>query len=257
MDYKGGIAAANKLLDLFKDGFKDYVMRIGEFNNIDSILHSMGIKFQNGKVDRLNDKKDLERINEVVNKFDRLIGVNDANIYTNGKINSESEIKEEIEKIKNIFYGSGEKVKILDFKGTVEKNPYDLMRSIDDRIDKISNLAQSVCNDMINNARTFMKQLEDLAKRIDETGEENSTVSGLIYAFANKYMKIINKISTALKSQTSVLGSITSTVTNAAISADKIGTTLGDINTTDFILKQYESYNDYDGMNWLRDILFE
>jgi methyl-accepting chemotaxis protein len=102
-----------------------------------------------------------------------------------------------------------------------------------------------------------MKQLEDLAKRIDETGEENSTVSGLIYAFANKYMKIINKISTALKSQTSVLGSITSTVTNAAISADKIGTTLGDINTTDFILKQYESYNDYDGMNWLRDILFE
>ena len=102
-----------------------------------------------------------------------------------------------------------------------------------------------------------MKQLEDLANRIDQTGEENSTVAGLIYAFANKYMKIINKITKALSSQTTVLKGISVTVTNAAISADKIGMTLGDINTTDFMLKQYESYNDYDGMNWLRDILFE
>ena len=257
MDYKGGIAATNKLLDVFQDGFKDYVLRIKEFNNIDSILHSMGIKFEDGKVDRLNDKKDIERINEVVNKFDRLIRVNDANIYTNGKLNSESEIKEEVDKIKNIFYGSGEKVKILDFKGTVEKNSYDLLSSIEDRIDKIGNLAQSVCDDMINNARSFMKQLEDLAKRIDETGEENSSLSGIIYAFANKYMKINNKIIKALSSQTSVLKSISLTATNAAISANKIGSTLDDINTADFILKQYESYNDYDGMNWLRDILFE
>ena len=257
MDYKGGIAATNKLLDVFQDGFKDYVLRIKEFNNIDSILHSMGIKFEDGKVDRLNDKKDIERINEVVNKFDRLIRVNDANIYTNGKLNSESEIKEEVDKIKNIFYGSGEKVKILDFKGTVEKNSYDLLSSIEDRIDKIGNLAQSVCDDMINNARSFMKQLEDLAKRIDETGEENSSLSGIIYAFANKYMKINNKIIKALSSQTSVLKSISMTATNAAISANKIGSTLDDINTADFILKQYESYNDYDGMNWLRDILFE
>ena len=162
-----------------------------------------------------------------------------------------------MDKIENIFYGSGEKVKILDFKGTVEKNSYALLRGIDDRVDKIGKLAQSVCNDMINNARSFMKQLEDLAKRIDETGEENSTLAGLIYAFANKYMKIINKLTKALSSQSSVLKSISLTATNAAISADKIGTTLGDINTTDFILKQYESYNDYDGMNWLRDILFE
>ena len=257
MDYKGGIAATNKLLDVFQDGFKDYVLRIKEFNNIDSILRSMGIKFEDGKVDRLNDKKDIERINEVVNKFDRLIRVNDANIYTNGKLNSESEIKEEVDKIKNIFYGSGEKVKILDFKGTVEKNSYDLLSSIEDRIDKIGNLAQSVCDDMINNARSFMKQLEDLAKRIDETGEENSSLSGIIYAFANKYMKINNKIIKALSSQTSVLKSISMTATNAAISANKIGSTLDDINTADFILKQYESYNDYDGMNWLRDILFE
>ena len=257
MDYKGGIAATNKLLDVFQDGFKDYVLRIKEFNNIDSILRSMGIKFEDGKVDRLNDKKDIERINEVVNKFDRLIRVNDANIYTNGKLNSESEIKEEVDKIKNIFYGSGEKVKILDFKGTVEKNSYDLLSSIEDRIDKIGNLAQSVCDDMINNARSFMKQLEDLAKRIDETGEENSSLSGIIYAFANKYMKINNKIIKALSSQTSVLKSISLTATNAAISANKIGSTLDDINTADFILKQYESYNDYDGMNWLRDILFE
>ena len=256
MDYKGGIAATNKLLDVFQDGFKDYVMRIKEFNNIDSILHSMGIKFEDGKVDRLNDKKELERIDEVVNKFDSLIKVNDANIYTNGKINSESKIKEEMDKIENIFYGSGEKVKILDFKGTVEKNSFELLGSIDDRIDKLGKLAQSVCNDTINNARSFMKQLEDLANRIDQTGEENSTVAGLIYAFANKYMKIINKITKALSSQSSVLKSISLTATNAAISADKIRTTLGNINTTDFILKQYESYNDYDGMNWLRDILF-
>ena len=257
MDYKGGIAATNKLLDLFKDGFKDYVMRIGEFNNIDSILHSMGIKFQNGKVDRLNDKKDIDRIDEVLKNFDKLIRTSDETIYTNGKINSGSEIKKEVDKLKNIFYGSGEKVNILDFKGTVEKNPQDLLRGIDDRIDKIGNMAQSVCDDMINNSRSFMKQLEDLAKRIEETGEENSSLSSIIYAFANKYVKIINRIISALKSQTTVLKNISMTATNAEISAYKIGSTLDDIKTTDFILKQYESYNDYDGMNWLRDILFE
>ena len=150
------------------------------------------------------------------------------------------------------------KIKLVDFKGVVEDIAYDeQINIVEDRIDKIGNLAKTVCNNTINNARSFMKQLEDLAKRIDETGEENSSLSGIIYAFANKYMKINNKIIKALSSQTSVLKSISLTATNAAISANKIGSTLDDINTADFILKQYESYNDYDGMNWLRDILFE
>ena len=257
MDYKGGIAATNKLLDVFQDGFKDYVLRIKEFNNIDSILHSMGIKFEDGKVDRLNDKKDIDRIGEVIKKFERLIKISDENIYTNGKINSESGIKEEVDKLKNIFYGSGEKVKILDFKGTVEEKSYELLKSIDDRIDKIGNLAKTVCDNTINNTRTFMKRLEDLAKRIDETGEENSRLSNIINLFANRYVQIINKITTALKSQTSVLKSISMTATSAAISADEIKSKIDSIKNVDFMLKQYESYNDYDGMNWLRDILFE
>ena len=258
MDFKGGISATIKLLDLFKDGFKDYVMRIEEFNNIDSILHSMGIKFQNGKVDRFTDKKDIDRIDEVVNKFDRLIRVNDANIYTNGKINSESQIKEEIDKIKNIFYGSGEKIKLVDFKGMVEDIAYDeQINIVEDRIDKIGNLAKTVCNNTINNAKSFMKQLEDLAKRIDETGEENSRLSGIIYAFANRYMQIINRISTALKSQTSILRSISITATNAAFDLHDINGTISDIEFAKTRREMYESYNDYDGMNWLREILFE
>ena len=257
MDYNGGISAANKILDLFKDGFKDFVMRIEEFNNIDSILHSMGIKFQDGNVDRLNDKKDIERIDEVLNKFNKLIRISDANIYTNGKINSESEIKEEVDKIKNIFYGSGEKVKVIDFKGVVVDNPYKQLKSVDDRIEKIGNLAKTVCNNAINNAKSFMKQLEDLAKRINETGENNSSLSGIIYAFANKYMQIVNKISTALRSQSSILNSITVTATDAALDISDINTALTDIDIAKHTRSLYESYNDYDGMNWLRDILFE
>ena len=258
IDFKGGISAIIKLLDLFKDGFKDYVMRIEEFNNIDSILRSMGIKFQNGKVDRFTDKKDINRIDEVVNKFDRLIRVNDANIYTNGKINSESQIKEEIDKIKNIFYGSGEKVKAIDFKGVVDDTAYDeQINIVEDRIDKIGNLAKTVCNNTINNAKSFMKQLEDLAKRIYETGEENSRLSGIIYAFANRYMQIINRITTALRSQTSILRSISITATNAAFDLHDIKSALNDIEHAKFIRRMYESYTDYDGMNWLRDILFE
>ena len=257
MDYKGGIAATNKLLDVFQDGFRDYVMEVEKFNNVDSILYSMGIELNDRGLKRTTDVKDRDRINKVIENFRALTRKTDTQIYTNGKISTSDKLKEERDKIKQIFYGSGEKVNILDFKGTVDDDPYEHLKSIDDRIAKIEASTKNVCEKTIANSKAFMNQLEGVAKRIEETGEENFSLSNLISVIANAYVQVIHKLSSALRSQTSDLRSISMTVTNAANSANKIGSTLDDINTADFILKQYESYNDYDGMNWLRDILFE
>ena len=257
MDYKGGIAATNKLLDVFQDGFRDYVMEVEKFNNVDSILYSMGIELNDRGLKRTTDVKDRDRINKVLENFRALTRKTDTQIYTNGKISTSDKLKEERDKIKQIFYGSGEKVNILDFKGTVDDDPYEHLKSIDDRIAKIEASTKNVCEKTIANSKAFMNQLEGVAKRIEETGEENFSLSNLISIIANAYVQVIHKLSSALRSQTSDLRSISMTVTNAANSANKIGSTLDDINTADFILKQYESYNDYDGMNWLRDILFE
>ena len=256
MDYKGGIAATNKLLDVFQDGFRDYVMEVEKFNNVDSILYSMGIELNDRGLKRTTDVKDRDRINKVLENFRALTRKTDTQIYTNGKISTSDKLKEERDKIKQIFYGSGEKVNILDFKGTVDDDPYKHLKSIDDRIAKIEASTKNVCEKTIANSKAFMNQLEGVAKRIEETGEENFSLSNLISVIANAYVQVIHKLSSALRSQTSDLRSISMTVTNAANSANKIGSTLDDINTADFILKQYESYNDYDGMNWLRDILF-
>ena len=257
MDYQGGIDATNKLLDAFQDGFRDYAMEVEKFNNVDSILYSMGIELNNSGVKRTTNIKDRDRLDKALEKFRALTRMTDAQIYTNGRFNTSTKIKEERDRIKQIFYGSGEKVNILDFKGTVVDTPFKHLKSIDDRIAKIEASTKNVCEKAISNSKAFMNQLEDVAKRIEKTGEENFSLSNLISTFANAYLQVINKLSSALRSQTSDLRSITLTVTNAASDMSDIKTVLDDIDIAKYMRKMYESYNDYDGMNWLRDILFE
>ena len=257
MDYQGGINATNKLLDAFQDGFRDYVMEVEKFNNVDSILYSMGIELNNSGVKRNTNVNDRDRLDKVLEKFRVLTRMTDAQIYTNGKFKISTEIKEEREKIKQIFYGSGEKIKISDFKGVVDDDPCGKLKSIDDRIAKIEASTKNVCEKAIANSKAFMNQLEDVAKRIEKTSEENFSLSNLISTFANAYVQVINKLSSALRSQTSDLRFISITATTAAFDVNDIRTALSDIDLAKYMRKMYESYIDYDGMNWLRDILFE
>ena len=257
MDFKGGIDATNKLLDAYQDGFRDYVMEVEKFNNVDSILYSMGIELNNSGVKRTTDVKDRDRLGKVLEKFRALTGMTDAQVYTNGKFNISDRIKEERDKIKQIFYGSGKKIKILDFKGTVDDAPYKQLKIIDDRIAKIEASTKNVCEKAIANSKAFMNQLEDVAKRIEQTGEENLSLSNLISTFANAYVQVINKLSSALRTQSFELRSIALTATNAASDMSDIKMVLDDIDIAKGMRRLYESYNDYDGMNWLRDILFE
>ena len=257
MDYQGGINATNKLLDVFQDGFRDYVMEVEKFNNVDSILYSMGIELNNSGVKRNTNVKDRDRIGKVLEKFRVLTRMTDAQIYTNGKFNTSTKIKEERDKIKQIFYGSGEKVNILDFKGTVVDTPFKHLKSIDERIAKIEASTKNVCEKAIANSKAFMNQLEDVANRIEKTGDENFSLSNLISTFANAYVQVINKLSSALRSQASDLRFISLAATVAASDMSDIKSVLDDIDNAKYMRKMYESYNDYDGMNWLRDILFE
>ena len=257
MDYQGGINATNKLLDVFQDGFRDYVMEVEKFNNVDSILYSMGIELTNSGVKRNTNVKDRDRIGKVLEKFRVLTRMTDAQIYTNGKFNTSTKIKEERDKIKQIFYGSGEKVNILDFKGTVVDTPFKHLKSIDERIAKIEASTKNVCEKAIANSKAFMNQLEDVANRIEKTGDENFSLSNLISTFANAYVQVIYKLSSALRSQASDLRFISLAATVAASDMSDIKSVLDDIDNAKYMRKMYESYNDYDGMNWLRDILFE
>ena len=257
MDFKGGIDATNKLLDVYQDGFRDYTMEVEKFNNIDSILYSMGIELNDSGVKRTTDVKDRDRLDNVLEKFRALTRMTDVQIYTNGKFNTSDRIKEEREKIEQIFYGSGKKIKILDFKGTVEDAPYKQLKIIDDRIAKIEASTKSVCEKAIANSKAFMRKLEDIAKRIGQTGEENLSLSNLISIFADSYLQVINKLSSALRTQAFELRSIAITATNAASDMSDIKMVLDDIDIAKYMRKMYESYIDYDGMNWLRDILFE
>ena len=257
MDYQGGINATNKLLDVFQDGFRDYVMEVEKFNNVDSILYSMGIELTNSGVKRNTNVKDRDRIGKVLEKFRVLTRMTDAQIYTNGKFNTSTKIKEERDKIKQIFYGSGEKVNILDFKGTVVDTPFKHLKSIDERIAKIEASTKNVCEKAIANSKAFMNQLEDVAKRIEKTGDENFSLSNLISTFANAYVQVNYKLSSALRSQASDLRFISLAATVAASDMSDIKSVLDDIDNAKYMRKMYESYNDYDGMNWLRDILFE
>ena len=257
MDFKGGIDATNKLLDAYQDGFRDYVMEVEKFNNVDSILYSMGIELNNSGVKRNTNVKDRDRIGKVLEKFRVLTRMTDAQIYTNGKFNTSTKIKEERDKIKQIFYGSGEKVNILDFKGTVVDTPFKHLKSIDERIAKIEASTKNVCEKAIANSKAFMNQLEDVANRIEKTGDENFSLSNLISTFANAYVQVINKLSSALRSQASDLRFISLAATVAASDMSDIKSVLDDIDNAKYMRKMYESYNDYDGMNWLRDILFE
>ena len=257
MDFKGGIDATNKLLDVYQDGFRDYVMEVEKFNNVDSVLHSMGIELNNSGVKRTTDVKDRDRMKKVLDNFRALTGMTDAQVYTNGKFNTSDRIKEERVKIKQIFYGSGKKIKILDFKGTVDDAPYKQLKIIDDRIAKIEASTKNVCEKAISNSKAFMNQLEGVANRIEKTGDENFSLSNFISTIANAYVQVINKLSSALRTQTSDLRSITLTVTDAASDMSDIKSVMDDIDTAKGMRRIYESYNDYDGMNWLRDILFE
>ena len=102
-----------------------------------------------------------------------------------------------------------------------------------------------------------MNQLEDVANRIEKTGDENFSLSNLISTFANAYVQVINKLSSALRSQASDLRFISLAATVAASDMSDIKSVLDGIDNAKYMRKMYESYNDYDGMNWLRDILFE
>ena len=257
MDYQGGINATNKLLDVFQDGFRDYVMEVEKFNNVDSILYSMGIELNNSGVKRNTNVKDRERMGKVLEKFRVLTRMTDAQIYTNGKFNTSTKIKEERDKIKQIFYGSGEKVNILDFKGTVVDTPFKHLKSIDERIAKIEASTKNVCEKAIANSKAFMNQLEDVANRIEKTGDENFSLSSFISTIANAYVQVIHKLSSALRSQAYDLRYISLAATTAASDMSDIKSVLDDIDNAKYMRKMYESYNDYDGMNWLRDILFE
>ena len=257
MDYQGGINATNKLLDVFQDGFRDYVMEVEKFNNVDSILYSMGIELNNSGVKRNTNVKDRERMGKVLEKFRVLTRMTDAQIYTNGKFNTSTKIKEERDKIKQIFYGSGEKVNILDFKGTVVDTPFKHLKSIDERIAKIEASTKNVCEKAIANSKAFMNQLEDVANRIEKTGDENFSLSSFISTIANAYVQVIHKLSSALRSQASDLRFISLAATVAASDMSDIKSVLDDIDNAKYMRKMYESYIDYDGMNWLRDILFE
>ena len=257
MDYNGGIAAANKLLDVFQDGFRDYVMEVEKFNNVDSILNSMGIELNDRGLKRTTNVKDKDRMNKVIENFRALTRKTDTQIYTNGKFSTSDKLKEERVKIKQIFYGSGEKIKISDFKGAVVENHYEQLNSIEGRIAKIEASTKNVCEKTIANSKAFMNQLEGVAKHIEETGEENFLLSNLISTIANAYVQVIHKLSSSLRSQSSDLQFISVTATNAAFDTSDIATALHDINVAKHMRELYESYNDYDGMGWIRDILFE
>ena len=260
-NFMGGVSEANKLLDIYQDGFKDYIAGIQKFRNVQFVLKNMGIDFSDGKVTRLDKKKDNDRSEYLDKEFMPLYHATPPAIYTNGKIKTDEDINKEYEKIKQTIYGNDEKIKLVDFKGDVEIDTNKYLKEMRDRISKIGENSINICNLASKNTENFIKEVEKIAEQIYAAGQgdENRVISDYIKIFVNAFPKCIKNLTVALEAQARSMAVITNIMCNAAFTTSMISRNLTSMRDAkkQMDLELRESVDDYDGMNWLRDILFE
>ena len=260
-DFMGGISEANKLLDIYQDGFKDYIAGMQKFRDVQSVLKNMGIDFSNGKVTRLDGKKDKDASEYLDKEFMPLVYSKPTAIYTNGKFKTEEDIKNEYEKIKKAIYGSGEKIKLVDFKGDVVDGSEKFMKELVDRISKIGENTIKVCDLAMKNTKIFLKEVENLAEQIYDAGQgdENRVISDYVKIFVDCFPTCVKNLTAAQEAQVTSMTKISNIISSAALDVTILRGKIQLINNAKDMMDSElrESVNDYDGMNWLRDILFE
>lgn len=260
-DFMGGVSEANKLLDIYQDGFKDYITGMQKFRDVQSVLKNMGIDFSNGKVTRFDGKKDDDASKYLDSEFMPLVYAKPPAIYTNGKFKSEEDISNEYKKIEKTIYGSGEKIKLVDFKGDMEQNPSKYTKEITDRVNKIGENSINVCKLATKNTEIFLKELEKIAEQIYAAGQgdENRTISNYVKIYVTGFSMCVKNLTGALEAQARSMTKISNIIGGAALSVTVIRGNLTLLGNAKQRMESAlrESVNDYDGMNWLRDILFE
>ena len=259
-NFMGGVSEVNKILDIYQDGFKDYVTDLQKFRDVQSVLKNMGIGFSNGKVTRLDGKKDDDASAYMDREFMPLVHAKTPSVFTNGKFKSDEDINNEYKKIKEIIYGSGEKIKLVDFKGDVIKDSGKYTKEIVDRISKIGENSINVCKLASKNTEIFIKEVEKIAEQIYVAGqgEENRVISDYVKIFVAAYSMCVKKLTAALEEQARSMTRMSSIICSAELDITIIRGELTLMNNAKYRMDSVrESVDDYDGMNWLRDILFE
>ena len=260
-NFMGGVSEANKLLDIYQDGFKDYIAGIQKFRNIQLVLKNMGIDFSDGKVTRLDKKKDDDRSEYLDKEFMPLYYAEPPAVYTNGKFKTVEDINKEYEKIKQTIYGNNEKIKLADFKGDVEIDTKKYLKEMKDRISKIGENSINICKLASKNTENFIKEVEKIAEQIYVAGQgdENKTISDYIKLFVACFPRCIKNLTVAVEAQARSMAIITNIMCTAAFNTSMIRHKLTEMHDVKkrIDLEVTESVDDYDGMNWIRDILFE
>ena len=260
-NFMGGVSEANKLLDIYQDGFKDYIAGIQKFRNIQLVLKNMGIDFSDGKVTRLDKKKDDDRSEYLDKEFMPLYYAEPPAVYTNGKFKTVEDINKEYEKIKQTIYGNNEKIKLVDFKGDVEIDTKKYLKEMKDRISKIGENSINICKLASKNTENFIKEVEKIAEQIYAAGQgdENKTISDYIKLFVACFPRCIKNLTVAVEAQARSMAIITNIMCTAAFNTSMIRHNLTEMHDVKkrIDLEVTESVDDYDGMNWIRDILFE
>ena len=259
-NFMGGVSEVNKILDIYQDGFKDYVTDLQKFRDVQFVLKNMGIDFSNGKVTRIDGKKDDDASAYLDREFMPLVHAKTPSVFTNGKFKSDEDINNEYKKIKEIIYGSGEKIKLVDFKGDVIKDSGKYTKEIVDRISKIGENSINVCKLASKNTEIFIKEVEKIAEQIYVAGqgEENRVISDYVKIFVAAYSMCVKKLTAALEEQARSMTRMSSIIGSAGLDMAIICRKLTLMNNAKYRMESVrESVDDYDGMNWLRDILFE
>ena len=259
-NFMGGVSEVNKVLDRYQDGFKDYITDLQKFRDVQSVLKNMGIGFSNGKVTRLDGKKDDDALAYLDREFMPLVHAKTPSVFTNGKFKSDEDINNEYKKIKEIIYGRGEKIKLVDFKGDVIKDSDKYTKEIVDRISKIGENSINVCKLASKNTEIFIKEVEKIAEQIYAAGQgdENRIISDYIKIFVAAFPMCIKKLTAALEEQARSMTRMSSIICSAELDITIIHGELTLMNNAKYRMDSVrESVDDYDGMNWLRDILFE
>ena len=267
VNYMKGVAEVNKFLDVCQDGFKDYIADMQEFSDVQNVLRTLGVEFKDNKVNRLNNMKEEDRIKGFDKKFTPMLYKKEPAIYTNGKFNTKEEIDDEINRIKRTIYGNGDKIKLMDFKGTLEKDVDKYLEEINNRVSKIGNNSNNICSSARENIRKILKQVEYLADDIYYAGEgtENLELSKAVDAFVGLLPQLVKNLTRALNEQVSTMKVLVNIISDAAVASVTIkGRLLILGNMKDLLdsLKDKlgnvtESINDYDGMGWIREILLD
>jgi hypothetical protein len=260
-NFMAGISEVNKLLDIYQHGFDDYIAGIKKFRNVQLVLKNMGIDFSDGKVTRLDGKKDNDASEYLDKEFMPLVNAEPPAVYTNGKFKTNEDIDNEYKKIKQAIYGNDEKIKLVDFKGDVENDTFKYMKELKYRISKIGEISSNICNLASRNTENFLKEVEKIAEQIYAAGQgdENRVISVYLKIFVSYFPKCIKNLTVALEAQARSMATMANIMSNAAVTTTTIYTdlTLMRYSKNQMDSELRESVNDYDGMNWLRDILFE